>query len=190
MEIDVKVDFKKLKNVIEEMSKEYSIKVGILANKGGTDLVSKDLDVAGLGAVSEFGVTINVTEKMRNFLRCQGLPLKKETKTITIPARSFIYASLSRSAEIRKKVKKLVYSNDSIETLEKLILQGDKGLLEVVASAIAISAVEQIQDAFDTSGFGEWQQNHPYTIEKKGSAMPLIDTGRLRNSITFEIEKG
>lgn len=190
MEIDVKVDFKKLKNVIEEMSKEYSIKVGILANKGGSDLVSKDLDVAGLGAVQEFGVTINVTEKMRNFLRYQGLPLKKETKTITIPARSFIYASLSRSAEIRKKVKKLVYSNDSIETLDKLILQGDKGLLEVVASAIAISAVEQIQDAFDTSGFGEWQQNHPYTIEKKGSAMPLIDTGRLRNSITFEIEKG
>lgn len=38
---------------------------------------------------------------------------------------------------------------------------------------------------------GEFLPNSPYTIEKKGSSHPLIDTGRLRQSVNFVIqEKG
>jgi hypothetical protein len=32
--------------------------------------------------------------------------------------------------------------------------------------------------------------NSPYTIARKGSSKPLIDTGQLRNSITYQVEIG
>lgn len=32
--------------------------------------------------------------------------------------------------------------------------------------------------------------NAPYTIEKKGSSTPLVDSGRLINAITYEIGMG
>ena len=31
--------------------------------------------------------------------------------------------------------------------------------------------------------------NHPFTIDRKGSSHPLIDSGRLRTSITFRVVK-
>ncbi len=37
---------------------------------------------------------------------------------------------------------------------------------------------------------GEFTPNAPRTIAKKGSARPLIDTGRMRQSITFKVRKG
>ena len=32
-------------------------------------------------------------------------------------------------------------------------------------------------------------QNAPYTINKKGSSTPLVDTGQLRSSISFKVVK-
>lgn len=43
------------------------------------------------------------------------------------------------------------------------------------------------KDAFATSGDGEWAANAPQTIKAKGSSKPLIDTGTLRNSITWQV---
>jgi len=43
------------------------------------------------------------------------------------------------------------------------------------------------KDAFKTSADGEWQANEPETIRRKGSSKPLIDTGTLRNSITWSV---
>lgn len=34
---------------------------------------------------------------------------------------------------------------------------------------------------------GEWQRNADYTIKKKGSDQPLIDTGQMRQSITWRV---
>ena len=67
-EISAKINYGGLKNLIKEMSKNYSVKVGLLAENGGSDEVSENLDLAGLGAVQEFGARIQVTEKMRKFL--------------------------------------------------------------------------------------------------------------------------
>lgn len=41
--------------------------------------------------------------------------------------------------------------------------------------------------AFRTGGFGKWADNDPYTVKRKGSSKPLIDTGTLRNAITWVI---
>jgi len=44
-----------------------------------------------------------------------------------------------------------------------------------------------IFDAFDTGGFGRWAPDSPATIKAKGSSKPLIDTGLLRQSITWVV---
>jgi hypothetical protein len=41
--------------------------------------------------------------------------------------------------------------------------------------------------AFSTKGYGQWEDLEPETIRRKGSSKPLIDTGTLRNAITWVI---
>ena len=36
---------------------------------------------------------------------------------------------------------------------------------------------------------GEWEPNSPYTIAMKGSDKPLIDTGRMRQSIVYVVKE-
>ena len=48
MEIEVNIDYGKLKKLVEAMSKHITVKVGLLANQGGTEEVSENLDLAGV----------------------------------------------------------------------------------------------------------------------------------------------
>jgi phage gpG-like protein len=48
-------------------------------------------------------------------------------------------------------------------------------------------AEEFVDQAFATSGFGQWPPNSPVTIARKGSDKPLIDTGQLRRAITSDV---
>lgn len=191
-EINAKINYGGLKNLIKEMSKNYSVKVGLLAEQGGSDEVSKNLDLAGLGAVQEFGARIKVTDKMRKFLVWKlGIYLKKETTEIIIPARSWLQMPLERSQDLRAKIKeKTDLTKQDRELLELTIQEyGEGGLLKDLAYAVGASALEQIQEAFKTEGFGEWAENSTATIKAKGSSSPLIDTGRLRKAITYKIEE-
>ena len=61
-------NFKGMKKLVEAITKEYQIRVGLLSGAGGADEVSEDLDIAGLGAIMEYGATIHVTDKMRKYL--------------------------------------------------------------------------------------------------------------------------
>lgn len=193
-EIEAKINYGNLKKLIKAMSSQYSVKVGLLANKGGSDQVSENLDLAGLGAVQEFGATINVTDKMRSFFRYKfGINLKKTTTQIVIPPRSFLTMPLSRTNELKKKLRSH-FGNYSIGDIADYITES--GDFETLAILLGVSAVEQIQEAFNTGGFGEWPENSPLTIEQKGSAMQLVGRGRendasghLRNAITYEVSK-
>lgn len=49
---------------------------------------------------------------------------------------------------------------------------------------IGIAAEGQIQDAFDTGGFGTWKPLEQSTIDAKGSDAILIDTGALRRAVS------
>lgn len=42
-------------------------------------------------------------------------------------------------------------------------------------------------EAFETDGFGQWPNIEQETKDAKGSSKPLIDTGTLRNSITWDV---
>lgn len=191
-QIQANIKYGVMKKLVQEMAKNYSVKVGLLANKGGSEEVSPNLDMAGLGAVQEFGARIKVTDKMRGyFAYAFGINLKKTTTEIVIPARSWLQKPIERSADLRKKIrKKAKLSKADRELLEEFIsTYGEMGILEELAYAVATSALEIIDEAFESSGFGEWQPNSPLTIREKGSAMPLIDEGRLRSAVTYDIEE-
>lgn len=191
MEINAKINYKELKQVIQAMSKQYKVKVGLLANKGGSDVVSDDMDLAGLGALHEFGCDIKITKKMAAFLHFKaeelGLPPSngKGDGYVHIPARSWLQMPLERRKDLQKRI--IQYFGEGKEDVEHYI--ATTGDLMSLAIMIGTAAVEQIQEAFQTDGFGEWKANSAYTIANKGSAKPLVDTGSLRQAITFEVSE-
>lgn len=122
----------------------------------------------------EFGATIKVTPRMRAFLHSEGLHLKKGTKEINIPERSFMRAGFD---ENEQKI------TDRIESL----------ILNVLDKKISTSAFLNFMGEYSAGVFQNYMtdlKNPPltsFTVLKKGSTNPLIDTGHLRDSITFKI---
>lgn len=55
------------------------------------------------------------------------------------------------------------------------------------AEEIGKAGVYCIQQAFDTKGFGTWKDNSLYTVAVKGRNEPLVDTGELRKSYSYEV---
>ncbi len=94
-----------------------------------------------------------------------------------IPQRSFIRAAFDeKEREIRSdlaKVAKLVVFRKA--TIEQGLAMLGARIVGYMQKRIA-SGIEP--------------ENAPSTIAKKGSSKPLIDTGQLRNAITFEIIPG
>ena len=86
------------------------------------------------------------------------------------------------SKEILKKVKQ----DYSVQEINYFLKQGKIDLLSR-AYMLGVGAVDAIQEAFETRGFGNWQENAPSTIKAKGSDMPLIDTENLRRHIVAEV---
>ena len=184
MQIKAKIKYGKLENIINALSKDYTVKVGLLAEKGGAESVSDNLDLAGLGAIHEFGCQIPVTDKMRGFFFHQfGLNLKKSTTHIIIPSRSFLQMPLERRQDLRRKLQEKIGDNDDI--LYYLEKTGDSKSIAILLGA---SGVEQVMEAFETGGWGEWEPNSGITSMQKGSANPLVDTGNLKQHITYEVE--
>lgn len=171
----------KLKDVAKMLSKHYTVKIGILAENNKP--VSENMDLAGIGAVQEYGAKIKVTDKMRAFFRYKfGVNLKKSKDYIEIPARSWLYAPI-KDSQFRKTI--LEYVGDK-ELFEET---ADKDVMKKLANIIGEVGLSQIFKAFDNGGInGEWQPNSPLTIAQKGSSMPLVDEGDLKHSITFSVE--
>lgn len=93
-----------------------------------------------------------------------------------IPARSFLRIPLEE--HIWEWVKK------NKDKYEKLI---ETSSVEKWYVALGFEAERIVDEAFTTSGYGKWKPLKPITIRRKGSAMPLIDTGQLRASITSQV---
>ena len=186
MQINAKVKYGKLENIIKAFSDDFAVKVGLLQKDGSNEEISENLDIAGLGAVHEFGAKIPVTNKMRAFFRWKfKINLKKSTTHIIIPPRSFIQMPLSKTAKFKSKIKQHLGDEDDV-----LYYVEETGDVESIAILVGASALEVIQEAFETGGWGEWTPNSQVTINNKGSAMPLIDKGIiLKNRINYEVIK-
>lgn len=119
------------------------------------------------------GCRIQVTDKMRAYLHKQGLHLKDSTKYITIPERSFLRNGNQEYAnEVLKNASmalgQVIDGKMSIDTW-----------LDAWGQMLADKIKLYIRDL-------DSPPNHPYTIEQKGSSNPLVDTGNLLESITWE----
>jgi phage gpG-like protein len=75
------------------MNGRYAVEVGVFGSR------------AKIAKVHEFGKTIEVTDKMRNYLHWKGLHLNPKTTTIKIPERSFMR---SAHQENLRQIKKIV----------------------------------------------------------------------------------
>lgn len=127
-----------------------------------------------LAKIHEYGVTINVTDKMRNFLASQGLHLKKSTTTIHIPERSFIRNGWDSNAnEILNRIEGLVA--DVVHGKSVSHLTDGTGDL-------VVRALKEYAKDLDSPSL------HPFTIERKGSTDPLIDSGGMVGSIDYEVK--
>ena len=161
--------------MLDELTSTH-LEIGIFLDGKGGERHNKDSDITvlGIATIHEFGIDIEVTDKMRNYLHAIGLHLKKETKGIKIPERSFL-----RSGYDSQKKK-------FIEKLEPLLTKVI--MLELPVDAFFNTAGEymvgQIQDYLTNL---KEPPNHPFTIGQKGSSNPLIDSGRLRDSITYKV---
>lgn len=67
------------------------------------------------------------------------------------------------------------------------VLDGKNSVSEGLG-LIGVYNVNIIQDAFTTSGFGKWAPLDDSTVSAKGKSKPLIDTGTLKNSISYEVK--
>lgn len=173
----------KLKKISDSLGKYYTVKIGLLYGKGGEKKVGENIDMAGIGAVQEYGAEIPVTDKMRGFLRHNfGINLKKSTTHIRIPARSWLYAPI-KDAGFRKTIYDYVGNEELLEEY------ADKDIMKQLANIIGEVGLQQIHKAFDNGGInGEWAPNSQVTISKKKSSKPLIDKGDLRGTVMFEVE--
>lgn len=79
------------------------------------------------------------------------------------------------------------------ETIGKLIgvasknaLEGKPAQCEANLNKAGMVAVSAARGWFENPANG-WPPNTPYTIKKKGSSQPLIDTGEMRKAITYVV---
>lgn len=144
----------------------HTIEIGIF----GED----DSKLLMIARVNEFGVDIQVTEKMRNYLHYINIHLRKDTEKITIPERSFMRAGFDkRKNKIQKQAEKLVIDVLMMKTPAKPAMES---LGQII--------VTQLQDYMTALSS---PPNHPATVQNKGSSNPLINSGELRGSITYKI---
>jgi hypothetical protein len=101
-----------------------------------------------------------------------------EYGTQFVPMRSFLRGPFEeKQAEIAR----------AIDVQFALVL--DKGLdIEVALGRVGLTAVNISRGAFKTRGYGVWADIKQSTKAAKGSSQVLIDTGLLRNSITWVVE--
>ncbi|MCK5601213.1 hypothetical protein KAR91_05070 [Candidatus Pacearchaeota archaeon] len=164
-----------MENYLAQLDKDLSyVDVGVIGEQASKK-TDGGLSMAQLATIQEFGVVINVTKKMRGFLSANGLPLKKDTKEIVIPSRPYMRQTFDEQIpELDKRANELLDQVVSGKITKKKAL-----------SELGQTHQNQIQSNMATKG--KFKENHPFTVERKKSSQPLIDTGRLRQSISHEV---
>ena len=199
-----KQTFKALKILMEDLNEKYSIRVGIIGSKAYEKHPHTDLTYANLGAIHEFGATINVTEKMRRFFY-KKWKIQKSNKPIKIPARSFLRVPLL-SGEFQEYLRAGtgLKENKDFEgvtgdvardyniDLAKIKQEKDPDIIKKLATWVAAEAELRVLDAFNTGGFGNWQPISEITKQSRTgdkNNKPLVNEGDLMESISAQVKR-
>ena len=109
-----------------------------------------------------------------------GIIQELGNSAVNIPPRPFMETTLNTN---RKKYGKMLENAAKAHTTLK---GGKTGSVEANLRTIGAIAVRDVKTTITTLSE---PANAPYTIKKKGADNPLIESGQMRNSITFRIEK-
>lgn len=210
----VKVNLGNLDRLMKDLGSTHDIKVGIIGDKAYEEHEGSGLTNAHLGAIHEFGATINhpggqpyyideTTGQARFVKKDSELGRKLIAKgqvtkahQIVIPTRSFLRMPLL-SPEGKRFVKnfaikalKKEYGDDFEELFKKNTSVRDF-LGKEIAQYIAMGGVARVLDAFETGGFGNWPKPTASTLRNRTvntEPNPLLDTGQLRDSISASVD--
>lgn len=159
-----KNDFPKMAATLQRLDGK-KVSVGVLG--GG--------EQSWLASIHEYGCRIEVTPKMRKYLAATGLHLKATTTHITIPERAFLRNGYDENKdEIIKKAEALLGD----------VLGGtmsETQLFEIVGLLMKSKIQEYARDL-------DSPPNHPYTVDRKGSSNPLVDSGDMIGAIDYKVE--
>lgn len=185
---------KALNDLMKDLDKKVSIRVGIIGEQAYEKHPHTDLTMAHLGAIHEFGATIQVTDKMRAYLHHIGVHLKADTTTITIPARSFLRDTFftGDAKERLMDFAGLGSREFNKEYFEMKLAENRKFFMDV-CNAIGLKALEMVQDSFNYGGYPtKWTPISEITRQRRigdKTNPPLQDTGDLMDSITVEVKE-
>lgn len=142
-----------------QRAKSASVKVGLPAGESATSKAYKSDGQSSAPTVLEVGIW-------------------HEYGTQHTPMRSFLRGPFAeKKADIDK----------AIAAQLKMVLEN--GLdIEIALGRIGLAAVNISRRAFTTRGYGVWKDIAQATKDAKGSSQVLIDTGILRNAITWVVE--
>lgn len=175
-----------LKALVEFKSQEIAVGLQV-----GDKTKDGKMDVAMLAAIQHFGGEWDVTRthykklsKSGNKYLSKGRFVKKSkanysesfTGKLTIPARPF----LSDAFDSYNKD----WNNKALSQVG-LVIDGKKD------TQTALSTIGNVmeRDIKKQIASGDFTPNSPATVRQKGSARPLIDTGRMRQSIRYIVRK-
>ncbi len=141
-----------------ERAKKLILKVGLPANEAATSKAYKSDGAKTAPTVLEVGIW-------------------HEYGTATVPMRSFLRGPI----EMSQKAIQNIISAQFARVEEGLDADQALGL-------VGVAVVNICRGAFRTKGYGQWPDIAQSTKDAKGSSQVLIDTGILRNSITWVVE--
>lgn len=196
---DVKIDTRKWQALLERVYKfdAHAVRVGVLQGKGGDDTHQEPqpkaesgatahgprqasshtrITLAELAAIHEFGATIERGHATGPRTPMQNARGTNTGSKIRIPARSFIRSTFyvrraNALTTICGKLAKQVVT-DGMDVKRALGILGAWAVGEVRSTFTEIDIPPPLAQS---------------TIDAKGSSKPLIDTGQLKNSITWEL---
>ena len=132
---------------------------------------------------------VNIDKILKDITRLDGtvvsagvMDSKNATKaaineygTSKIPQRPFMRTAVSRHGKS--------WGEKSAKAVQSVM----KGM--PISQVTELVGMQMKSDISSTLTNGPWTPNSPVTIAKKGSSRPLIDTGELRASITYRVDK-
>lgn len=152
--------WRRIMRQIELAGSKANVRVGVLAENGGNETeAGSSITMIELAAIHEFGAP-----------------------SVGIPCRSFIRSTFRRVEGAFGVL---------AGKLTTAFVQGTQPM-ERSLGQLGAWGVAQIKTTIrerQTGGFTpEIQENRPETIARKGSSLPLVDTGRLINAITWFVD--
>lgn len=159
----IKDDFYKMKKTANALNGR-KINVGVLTGEH-----------TWLAGIHEYGCRITVTDEMRGYLNSQGLHLKKSTKEIVIPERSFLRTGFDQNH---------LRILEEAESLIGLVLDGiitPDDLYDHIGNALTEAVKDYAEDLRSPA-------NHPFTVQRKNSSNPLVGSGDMVDGINYEVE--